>query len=193
MGAHHPCVFATSSLFPPWDFKHPGPTWYTAQTLFGRGGSRWSGSLPKNPVADPVAGRPGAAASLVPALVPRTLLSWSTVLTIWLFNVLYSFGLQSSYMLGYHWLFTLFLRRSARCFTPGREKCTPVPPISPPSSLSIYCILWITWVTSTRTQALLSFIYFYKNSIVLSALLWNLILNKFSTCWWKEWKSLSSI
>ena len=27
------------------------------------------------------------------------------------------FGLQSSYMLEYHWLFALFLRRSARGFT----------------------------------------------------------------------------
>ena len=33
------------------------------------------------------------------------------------FNVPYSFGLQPSYMLGYCWLFTLFLRRSARCST----------------------------------------------------------------------------
>ena len=36
-------------------------------------------------------------------------------------NVFYNFGLQPSYMLGYHWLFTLFLRRSARCSTCAQE------------------------------------------------------------------------
>ena len=33
------------------------------------------------------------------------------------FNVFYKFVLQLSYMLRYHWLFTLFPRRSARCST----------------------------------------------------------------------------
>ena len=44
------------------------------------------------------------------------------------------FGLQSSYMLEYCWLFALFLR-SARCFTGAEGKWTPLPPILPPSSL----------------------------------------------------------
>ena len=43
------------------------------------------------------------------------------------------FGLQSSYMLEYRWLFALLLR-SARCFTGVEGKWTPLPPISPPSS-----------------------------------------------------------
>ena len=43
------------------------------------------------------------------------------------------FGLRSSYMLEYHWLFTLFLR-SARHFTGAEGKWTPLPPISQPSS-----------------------------------------------------------
>ena len=41
----------------------------------------------------------------------------SSHLLIWFFNVLYNFGLQSSYMLGYCWLFTLFLGRLSRCFS----------------------------------------------------------------------------
>ena len=45
---------------------------------------------PKNPAADPAPG-PGASAALVPALVPGTLLSLSTLLTICSFNVLYNF------------------------------------------------------------------------------------------------------
>ena len=42
------------------------------------------------------------------------------------------FGLRSSYMLEYCWLFTLLLR-SARYFTGIEGKWTPLPPISPPS------------------------------------------------------------
>ena len=43
------------------------------------------------------------------------------------------FGLRSSYMLEYRWLFALLLR-SARCFTGVEGKWTLLPPISPPSS-----------------------------------------------------------
>ena len=46
------------------------------------------------------------------------------------------FGLRSSYMLEYHWLFALFLR-SARCFTGVEGKWTPLPPISLPSPHSL--------------------------------------------------------
>ena len=42
------------------------------------------------------------------------------------------FGLQSSYMLEYCWLFALLLR-SARYFAGVEGKWTPLPPISPPS------------------------------------------------------------
>ena len=42
------------------------------------------------------------------------------------------FGLRSSYMLEYCWLFALLLR-SARYFTGIEGKWTPLPPISPPS------------------------------------------------------------
>ena len=44
-----------------------------------------------------------------------------------------SFGLRSSYILEYHWLFALILR-SARCFTGVEGKWTLLPHISPPSS-----------------------------------------------------------
>ena len=43
------------------------------------------------------------------------------------------FGLRSSYMLEYCWLFTLLLR-AARYFTGVEGKWTPLPPISPPSA-----------------------------------------------------------
>ena len=45
------------------------------------------------------------------------------------------FGLRSSYMLEYRWLFALLLR-SARYFTGVEGKWTLLPPISPPSSHS---------------------------------------------------------
>ena len=47
------------------------------------------------------------------------------------------FGLQSSYILEYRWLFALFLR-SARCFTGAEGKWTLLSHISPPS-LPNYC------------------------------------------------------
>ena len=70
-------LFEKFFLFkPPWSKPAPGlshsPAW-----LF-----------PKNPGTDPVPG-PGASAALVPALVPGTLLSLSTLLTVSSFNVLY--------------------------------------------------------------------------------------------------------
>ena len=54
-------------------------------------------------------------------------------------------GLRSSYMLEYHWLFTLFLR-SARHFTGAEGKWTPLPPVSLASS-SRTCIFYhITFI-----------------------------------------------
>ena len=50
---------------------------------------------------------------------PTYLSDFSTFSTI--------FGLQSSYMLGYHWLFALFLGRSARCFTPVQREVDSTP------------------------------------------------------------------
>ena len=115
------------------DFKHPGPSWCCSNLVWkGREPLTWLS--PKNPVASPSGSRPGAAASPVPALVPGILLSQSNLLTIWFFNLFYSFGLQYSYMLGYHWLFTLFLRRSARCSIRAQGVWTLLPPISLPSS-----------------------------------------------------------
>ena len=59
------------------------------------------------------------------------------------------FGLQSSYMLGYCWMFSLFLRRSARCFTHVQGKVdsapTYLPTIFPPFIVVlIYISLIIT-------------------------------------------------
>ena len=47
------------------------------------------------------------------------------------------FGLRSSYMLEYCWLFALLLG-SARYFTGVEGKWTPLPPISPPSPRPFY-------------------------------------------------------
>ena len=43
-------------------------------------------------------------------------------LYILFFNALYNFALRPSYMLGHHWLFTLFLRRLASCSTCAQEE-----------------------------------------------------------------------
>ena len=59
---------------------------------------------PKNPAAVPVP-QPGASAALVPALVPETLLSLSTLLTIRSFNVLYlwsPFFIYAGILLAFH-------------------------------------------------------------------------------------------
>ena len=58
------------------------------------------------------------------------------------------FGLRSSYMLEYRWLFALFLR-SARCFTGAEGKWTLLPPISLPSSplprFSLFILVLLCW------------------------------------------------
>ena len=67
-----------SSYSSPWSKQAPGlshsPAWLS----------------PKNLAVDP-APWPGASVTLVPALVPGTLLSLSTLLAVWFFNVLYDF------------------------------------------------------------------------------------------------------
>ena len=92
------------------DFRHPGPSWCCSNL------SLWQGREPltwlsyKNPVAGLAGASPVAAAVLVPMLVPETLSIQSNLLTVWFFKALYNFGLQPSYLMGYHWLFTLFLQ-----------------------------------------------------------------------------------
>ena len=114
-------LFEKFLLFePPWSKQAPGlshsPAWLS----------------PKNPAADSVPW-PGALATLVPALVPGTLLSLNTLLTLPDLSMSSIFGLQSSYMLYYCWLFALLLR-SARCFTGIEGKWTLLPPMLRPSS-----------------------------------------------------------
>ena len=56
------------------------------------------------------------------------------------------FGLWSSYMLEYYWLFALLLR-SARYFTGVEGKWTPLPPMLPPSSISSFVYFkWVDWM-----------------------------------------------
>ena len=60
---------------------------------------------------------PWAAAALVPVQIPGTLPPQCHLLTLTICFSMSSaiFCYQTSYKLGFHWLFTLFLRRSARC------------------------------------------------------------------------------
>ena len=60
------------------------------------------------------------------------------------------FGFQSSYMLEYHWLFTIFLRRSSRCFTSAQRELDSAPTylaamFSPPLLGPFFLSLLPTW------------------------------------------------
>ena len=63
------------------------------------------------------------------------------------------FGLRSSYMLEYCWLFALLLR-SARYFPAVEGKWTLLPPISPPSSSSPMCLFLCQYQDVLITVAL---------------------------------------
>ena len=111
-------MFATSSLSPPATLSNQ-VLLCAAQTMFGKEGAH-DLALSQESCGRPRGARPGDAAVQVPSwsqgpYYPEASMS-STI-----------FGLQSSYMLGYSGLFTLFLRRSARCFThvPGEVDYTP--------------------------------------------------------------------
>ena len=77
----------------------------------GRGGSWYPNSPPH--IMWQVRGQ-GAAAALVPAQIPGTLPSQCNLHTIYFSMSSAIFCLPTSYKLEFHWLFTLFLRRSAR-------------------------------------------------------------------------------
>ena len=101
------CVSHFVSI-PPSDFQHPGPSWCWAAlpALVGEG----AGDL------IPAAGTgPWAPGSLVPAQIPGTLLSQCNVLTVCFSMSSGIFGFQTSYNLGFRWLFTLSFIRLARC------------------------------------------------------------------------------
>ena len=59
--------------------------------------------------------RPGTAAAVVPSQVPGTLPSLRNLLTVSFSMPFAIFAFQILYKLGFHWLFTLLFRRSARC------------------------------------------------------------------------------
>ena len=100
-------------FIPPSNFRYPGSSWCCSifPVWQGREPLTWLSS--KTPVAGLAGAGPGAAAALVPTLVPGTLPSQKQSPYHLFFKVLYNFGFQLSYMQGYHWLFTLFLRRLA--------------------------------------------------------------------------------
>ena len=105
------------------------------------------------------------------------------------------FGLWSSYMLEYHWLFALLLR-SARRFTDAQGKWTLLPPISPPSSSprvlfwngkdfnslwqsTIYVLFDITcylWLIITNTSELI-------NDNENFTWIWLCLMIAFAECW----------
>ena len=108
-------MFATSSLLPHWNFKLPGPSWCCSNLVWQvREPLTWLS--PKNPVADLAITGPGVAATLVPTLVPGTYCPEARSLPSGFSMSSTIFGLQSSYRLGYCWLFSVFLRRLGRCF-----------------------------------------------------------------------------
>ena len=142
-------------LILPSDFKNTGPSWCCSNLVW----QRWEGLTwlsPKNPAADLVGTGPGAVATLVPALVPGTVLSRSTLLTVWFFNVLYSFGLQAWDMLGYHWLFTLFLRKSASCSTAEQGEVD-----SAPTYVTNISWLFLLYTNMTDRYILIFILLFY--------------------------------
>ena len=95
----------------PSDFQHPGPSWCRAAlpALVGEG----AGALTLFPSCSRCWAR--ATAVLVLAQIPGTLPSQHTLFTVCFSMSSAIFCLQTSYNLGFHWLFTLFLGRSARC------------------------------------------------------------------------------
>ena len=128
-----------AALQPPWSKQAPSRSQSSA----------WLS--PKNPAADPAPGA-GSSAALVPAQVPWTLLSLSTLLTIRSFSVPYLWSpifIYAGIHTGICWLFALLLR-SARYFSGVEGKCTLLPPISPPSSKSpavcyFMCVCSLGW------------------------------------------------
>ena len=85
------------------------------------------------------------------------------------------FGLRSSYMLEYCWLFALLLR-SARCFTGVEGKWTLLPPISPPSSLhspAFYLSMFGNTFSNSRKHGFLLFpVYIFPQSISCNPVGW---------------------
>ena len=98
-------------FIPPSDFKHPGPSWCHSILLVWQGRELLIWLSSRDPVVGIGRHWAGTCAGprelTVPKQSPYHLF----------FNVLYNFGFQPLYMLGFHWLFTLFLRRSAMCST----------------------------------------------------------------------------
>ena len=118
-GVHSPsgcvpplCVSHFVSI-PPSDFQHPGPSWCQAAlpALVGEG----AGDLTLLPVSCGRRPAGGATAALVPAQISGTLPSQLNHLSVCFSMSSAILGLQTSYKLGFRWVFTLFLRRLARC------------------------------------------------------------------------------
>ena len=66
------------------------------------------------------------------------------------------FGLQSSYILEYCWLFTLFLRRSARCFTGAQGEVDSAPTyLATMFSLSSFILIYTLHVIQQKEGKLL--------------------------------------
>ena len=107
---------------PPSDFRHTGSCWrYVAFPALVGEGAGWFDSSPRilqqlsgwglqQPWLPHISQGPyGPSAISLPSQHNLFAICFSMSSTI--------FGLQTSYKLGFHWLFTLFLRRLARCST----------------------------------------------------------------------------
>ena len=109
---YHPLCVSYFVSTPPNDFHHPNPFWCRAAlpALVEEG----AGALTLLPISCSRHQAPAAAAWVL-VQIPGTLPSQRTLLTVCFSMSSAIFCHQTSYKLGFHWLVTLFLRRSARC------------------------------------------------------------------------------
>ena len=101
-------------FIPSSDLKYWGPSWCCSVLPVWQERKCWFGSPLRIPWQTP--GHANPRELTFPKQSPYCLF----------FNVLYNVGLQPSYMLRYHWLFTLFFT-SARCYTCAQGKVVPTP------------------------------------------------------------------
>ncbi|KAF6084346.1 hypothetical protein HJG60_008617 [Phyllostomus discolor] len=102
----------------------------------------------------------GCAAALVLVQIPGTLPSQHTLLAICYSMSLAIFCFQTSYKQGFHWLFTPFLRRSARCSSWGEGELG-----SPPTYLTTIFTKTDSVIVN-QYYSLFSPLFFNKNTLL---------------------------
>ena len=168
-GEHYLCASPTASLFPPETSSiqvSPGAVVaFPPVAAEGAAESQlliWLSSKAPAASANP-GGRhqAGHCSSLGPCTGPRDLTVAMQSPYLLFFKVLYNVAFQTSYNVEFHWLFTLFFRRSARCPSWVHEQVvgsapTYITPIIPIFSISYFFIVWTQG--STGSQIPTSFI-----------------------------------